>query len=113
MKAELALKLLNDAERQLYSIQFDTRATLSMPMSDVATAVNNGVLTPNEARYAAGFEALPDKDMDRLQSTLNTVFMDQKEDYQAVNKGNQAQEGGQTDDEGSTDDDKSAKDQDN
>lgn len=111
-EAELALKLLNNAERQLYSIQFDTRATLNMPMSDVATAVNNGVLTPNEARYAAGFETLPDKDMDRLQSTLNTVFMDQKEDYQAVNKGNQAQEGGQTDDEGSTDDDKPAKDQD-
>lgn len=106
-EAELALKLLNDRERSRISMQFDTRATLSMPMSEVATAVNNGVLTPNEARYAAGFETLPDGDMDRLQSTLNTVFMDKKEDYQAANPGNQAQEGGQKENEGSKNDDES------
>ena len=86
IEGELEQKLLNGSQRSRYMINFDTRATLKMPMTDVASAINNGVLSPNEARYAAGFEATTNGDMDRMQSTLNTVFLDKKEAYQEANR---------------------------
>ena len=51
-------------------------------MEDAVKAVNAGLLTPNQALVESGRPKSDNADMDRYQSTLNTVFLDSKEDYQ-------------------------------
>ena len=81
--SEFELKLLDDAQRHQYCIGFDTKSVNGLPIADVNTAVNGGLWTGNEGRAELGKKPLKDPNMDRIQSTLNTVFLDQKEAYQA------------------------------
>lgn len=81
--SEFELKLLDDAQRHQYRIGFDTKSVNGLPITDVNTAVNGGLWTGNEGRTELGKKPLKDPNMDRIQSTLNTVFLDQKEAYQA------------------------------
>ncbi|WP_334804434.1 phage portal protein [Lacticaseibacillus paracasei] len=81
--SEFELKLLDDAQRHQYCIGFDTKSVNGLPIADVNTAVNGGLWTGNEGRAELGKKPLKDANMDRIQSTLNTVFLDQKEAYQA------------------------------
>ena len=63
-----------------------------MTMDDVQKGVTNNIITPNEGRVLAGMVKSDDPDLDRFQSTLNTVFMDKKEEYQAQTaKGGESQ----------------------
>ena len=41
-----------------------------------------GLITPNEGRVRMGLVKSDNPDLDRFQSTLNTVFLDKKEEYQ-------------------------------
>ena len=81
--SEFELKLLDDNQRHQYRIGFDTKSVNGLPITDVNTAVNGGLWTGNEGRAELGKKPLKDPNMDRIQSTLNTVFLDQKEAYQA------------------------------
>ena len=81
--SEFELKLLDDNQRHQYRIGFDTKSVNGLPIADVNTAVNGGLWTGNEGRAELGKKPLKDPNMDRIQSTLNTVFLDQKEAYQA------------------------------
>lgn len=83
--SEFQLKLLNDTQRPLLAFEFDTRSVTGMPIQDVNTAVLGGILTGNEGRSELGRPPLDDENMNRIQSTLNTVFLDKKEAYQASN----------------------------
>lgn len=85
--SEFELKLLNDAQRHQYCIGFDTKSVNGLPIADVNTAVNGGLWTGNEGRAELGKKPLKDPNMDRIQSTLNTVFLDQKASYQAEHAG--------------------------
>ncbi|MCT4383919.1 phage portal protein [Lacticaseibacillus paracasei] len=81
--SEFELKLLDDAQRHQYCIGFDTKSVNGLPIADVNTAVNGGLWTGNEGRAELGKKPLKDPNMDRIQSTLNTVFLDQKAAYQS------------------------------
>ena len=81
--SEFELKLLDDNQRHQYRIGFDTKAVNGLPISDVKLAIDGGIWTGNEGRAQLGSKPLKDPNMDRIQSTLNTVFIDQKEAYQA------------------------------
>lgn len=85
--SEYQLKYLNDSQRHQYQVSFDTRSVTGMPVKDATAALNAGLLTGNEGRTEIGKKSLKDKNMDRIQSTLNTVFLDVKEAYQASNSG--------------------------
>nr|WP_153382734.1 phage portal protein [Companilactobacillus mishanensis] len=85
---EFQMKLLSDDDRHKYHFEFDVRKETGMAMQDVVTAIQNDILTPNDGRGEIGKK--PDKtnpDMDRYQSTLNSVFLDKKEEYQESTKG--------------------------
>ena len=81
------MKMLTDRQRHNYHVEFDTRKETGMKMDDVQKGVTNNVITPNEGRVLMGMVKSDDKDLDRFQSTLNTVFMDKKEEYQQSAKG--------------------------
>lgn len=85
--SEYELKYLDDIQRHQYLVDFDTRSVNGMPIQDVSVGVTNGILTANEGRAELGKMPLKNKDMDRIQSTLNSVFLDVKESYQASHAG--------------------------
>ncbi len=85
IKAEFALKLLDDESRHTTLLDFDTRKVTGMPIGDANTAVNNGIFTGNEGRAAVGKKPLPIPEMDTIQSSLNSVDITQKAAYQAKN----------------------------
>ena len=80
--AELQLKMFSDDERHKYVFEVDTRKETGMSIDDAKKAVEGQLLTPNGALTAVGLPTSDNPDMDRYQSTLNTVFLDQKEEYQ-------------------------------
>lgn len=84
---ELQAKMLTNQERHKYSIKFDTRSETALSIADAKLAVEGQLLSPNEAKYEAGYHKSNNADMDRMQSNLNTVFLDQKEAYQAMKGG--------------------------
>ena len=85
--SDIEMKMLTDRQRHNYHVEFDTRKETGMKMDDVQKGVTNNVITPNEGRVLMGMVKSDDKDLDRFQSTLNTVFMDKKEEYQQSAKG--------------------------
>lgn len=93
--SNLEMTMLTDRQRHNYHITFDTRKETGMSMDDVQKAVTNNVITPNEGRFLAGMDKSDNKDLDRFQSTLNTVFLDNKEEYQQ----NNAAKGGENHDD--------------
>ncbi|EHI70690.1 phage portal protein [Streptococcus ictaluri] len=80
--SELALKTLNDKDRRLYHIEFDTRSITGRNVDEIVKLVNNQILTPNQGLIELGKQKSTDPNMDRYQSSLNYVFLDKKEEYQ-------------------------------
>ncbi|MBB1096162.1 phage portal protein [Limosilactobacillus sp. BG-MG3-A] len=80
--SNLEMTMLTDRQRHNCHIEFDTRKETGMSMDDVQKGVTNNVITPNEGRVRMGLVKSDDPDLDRFQSTLNTVFLDKKEKYQ-------------------------------
>lgn len=78
----LEMTMLTDRQRHNCHIEFDTRKETGMSMDDVQKGVTNNVITPNEGRVRMGLVKSDNPDLDRFQSTLNTVFLDKKEEYQ-------------------------------
>ena len=64
--------------------------------------MNNQILTPNQALIELGKERSTDPNMDRYLSSLNYVFLDKKEEYQAM-KGGETRNAEENQDEGSAD----------
>ncbi|MBD8048266.1 hypothetical protein, partial [Clostridium faecium] len=87
--SNIEMTMLTDRQRHNYHVEFDTRKETGMSMDDVQKGITNNVITPNEGRVLAGMVESDNADMDRFQSTLNTIFLDRKEDYQeqAAKKG--------------------------
>lgn len=81
--SNIEMTMLTDRQRHNYHVEFDTRNETGMSMDDVQKGITNNVITPNEGRVLAGMVESDDEDMDRFQSTLNTIFLDKKEEYQA------------------------------
>lgn len=96
--SEHMLKNLTFEERKRYRLEFDTRSVTGRNVDELVKLVNNTVLTPNQALIELGKTPSANPDMDRYQSSLNYVFLDQKEEYQKNNK-NRALKGGEDDDE--------------
>ena len=80
--SNLEMTMLTDRQRHNCHIEFDTRKETGMSMDDVQKGVTNNVITPNEGRVRMGLIKSDNPDLDRFQSTLNTVFLDKKEEYQ-------------------------------
>lgn len=80
--SNLEMTMLTDRQRHNCHIEFDTRKEIGMSMDDVQKGVTNNVITPNEGRVRMGLVKSDNPDLDRFQSTLNTVFLDKKEEYQ-------------------------------
>lgn len=80
--SELGLKTLNDNDRRLYHIEFDTRSVTGRNVDEIVKLVNNQILTPNQGLVELGKQKSTDLNMDRYQSSLNYVFLDKKEEYQ-------------------------------
>lgn len=81
--SNIEMTMLTDRQRHNYHVEFDTRKETGMSMDDVQKGITNNVITPNEGRVLAGMVESDNADMDRFQSTLNTIFLDKKEEYQA------------------------------
>lgn len=80
--SNLEMTMLTDRQRHNCHIEFDTRKETGMSMDDVQKGVTNNIITPNEGRVRMGLVKSDNPDLDRFQSTLNTVFLDKKEEYQ-------------------------------
>ena len=80
--SNLEMTMLTDRQRHNCHIEFDTRKETGMSMDDVQKGVTNNVITPNEGRVRMGLVKSDNPYLDRFQSTLNTVFLDKKEEYQ-------------------------------
>ena len=100
--SELALKVFDDEERRKYRVEFDTRSVTGRNVDEIVKLVNNQILTPNQALIELGKERSTDPNMDRYQSSLNYVFLDKKEEYQAM-KGGEIKDAKENQDERSTD----------
>lgn len=100
--SELALKVFDDEERRKYRVDFDTRSVTGRNVDEIVKLVNNQILTPNQALIELGKERSTDPNMDRYQSSLNYVFLDKKEEYQAM-KGGETRDAKENQDERSTD----------
>lgn len=85
--SETALKILNNEERRQYRIEFDTRKVTGLSSEEIRQLVNNQMLTPNQGLEQLGLPKSDNPDMDRYQSSLNYVFLDKKEEYQAMKGG--------------------------
>lgn len=83
----IEMTMLTDRQRHNCHVEFDTRKETGMNMDDVQKGVTNNVITPNEGRVLAGLVKSDNADLNRFQSTLNTVFLDKKEEYQKSVKG--------------------------
>jgi HK97 family phage portal protein len=83
--SEFVLKFLRDDERANLVFDFDTRSVTGMPVQDINTATAGGIMTGNEGRGEIGLPPLPDENMNRIQSDLNHVFLDKKQEYQDKN----------------------------
>lgn len=85
--SEFEMKLLTDKERHKYHFEFDTRKQTARPVTELMAMVEHNVLTPNEVRAELGKKA-DDKtsEMNEYQSTLNTVSLGLKDEYQKNNK---------------------------
>lgn len=83
--SNIEMTMLTDRQRHNCHIEFDTRKETGLSMDDVQKGVTNTLITPNEGRVLAGMVKSDNPDLDRYQSTLNTVFLDKKEEYQNNN----------------------------
>lgn len=85
--SEFQMKLLTDKERHKYRFEFDTREETARPVQELTALEEHNILTPNEIRAELGKKAdKANKQMDQYQSTLNTVELGFKQEYQENNK---------------------------
>ena len=85
--SEFQMKLLNDKERHKYRFDFDTRKETAKDVTELTALEEHNVLTPNEVRSELGKKADKDNEnMNTYQSTLNTVSLKMKDEYQKNNK---------------------------
>lgn len=91
--SNLEMVMLTDRQRHNCHVEFDTRKETGLTADEVNKLTANTVITPNEGRVLMGIAKSDNKDLDRFQSTLNTVFLDKKEAYQDT-----AQKGGEQND---------------
>ena len=87
ISSEIELKMLTDKQRHQYKVQFDTRKETGMSVIDAKNAVDGTLLSPNQALFRMGLPKNSNPDMDRMQSNLNDIFLDKKEEYQSVKGG--------------------------
>ncbi|MFD1431378.1 MULTISPECIES: phage portal protein [Lacticaseibacillus] len=98
---EAEMKLLDDEQRHKFKIEFDTSKVSGPSVQDVASMKTNGIIVGNEARQKLGMKSIDNPDMNRLESNLNTIWLDQRAAYQAAKaatKGGDAHEGNSHDD---------------
>jgi len=87
ISSEFQMKLLNDKERHEFRIEFDTRKETTRAVQELTALEEHNVLTPNEIRAELGKKADKSNElMDKYQSTLNTVELGFKQEYQENNK---------------------------
>ena len=79
--SDIGNKMLNPEDKKMLRMEFDTRKETGLTVTEAVAASNGTMITPNEARYLIGLEYSDEPDLERFQSTLNTVFLDQKEEY--------------------------------
>lgn len=91
ISSEIEMTMLTNRQRHNCHVEFDTRKETGMKMDDVQKGIANNMITPNEGRVLMGLVKSNNQDLDRFQSTLNTVFLDKKEEYQKQ----QTQKGGE------------------
>ena len=91
ISSEIEMTMLTNRQRHNCHVEFDTRKETGMKMDDVQKGITNNMITPNEGRVLMGLVKSSNQDLDRFQSTLNTVFLDKKEEYQKQ----QTQKGGE------------------
>jgi len=85
--SEFQMKLLSDKERHKYRFEFDTRKETARPVTELTALEEHNILTPNEVRAELGKKAdKSNKIMDQYQSTLNTVELNFKQQYQENHK---------------------------
>lgn len=86
LESQLELKVLTADQRSTSKIEVDTREITGLSSEEAARNVNNGLMTAVEARNRMGKYAPLDEEnhklLSRFQSSLNTVFMDKKEEIQ-------------------------------
>lgn len=78
---EMEMKLLSDTERHKYEISFDTSAVAGMAVDDVVKLKGNGIIMGDEGRSKLGMKATGLPEMNKLESNLNTVFLDQRDQW--------------------------------
>lgn len=85
--AELGLKLFDDLERHQKRFEVDTRKETGLSIDDAKKAIEGSLLTPNKALIESGRMPSTNPSMDKYQSTLNTVSLDMKDEYQTMKGG--------------------------
>lgn len=85
--AELGLKLFDDLERHQKRFEVDTRKETGLSIDDAKKAIEGSLLTPNKALIESGRMPSTNPSMDKYQSTLNTVSLDMKDEYQKMKGG--------------------------
>ena len=84
---EFEMKLLDDQQRHDYSISFDTSTVAGMSVDDVVKLKKNGVIVGDESRKRLGMKATGLPEMNKLETDLNTIFLDQRSVYLASKGG--------------------------
>ncbi|KRK40900.1 phage portal protein [Loigolactobacillus bifermentans] len=84
---EFEMKLLDDDQRHKYAVLFDTSEVAGMSVDDVVKLKSNGVIVGDEARAKIGLKATGDPDMQKFETNLNTIFLDQRDAYISATKG--------------------------
>ena len=85
--SELGLKIFSPEDRRKCRLEFDTRSVTGRNVDEIVKLVNNTLLTPNQGLIELGKQPSDNPDMDRYQTSLNYVFLDKKEEYQALKGG--------------------------
>ena len=104
--SEHQMKIFNDDDRHKFTLEFDTRSVTGMNPEEALKLYNGGVITGDQALMYMGKSPTHDADMQRRKFSLNYVWADKAEEYQATS--NTKQKAGEKDEgngDSSADDD--------
>ena len=93
--SEHQLKIFNDDDRHKFTLEFDTRSVTGMNPEEALKLYNGGVITGDQALMYMGKSPTGDIDMQRRKFSLNYVWADKAEEYQAIS--NTKQKAGEKD----------------
>ena len=79
--------MFDDLERHQKRFEVDTRKETGLSIDDAKKAIEGSLLTPNKALIESGRMPSTNPSMDKYQSTLNTVSLDMKDEYQKMKGG--------------------------